>query len=157
MIKLILLIIVALLGGFMQSNFSQPLNSVEQSFSYVQSINILNNNEKLSFKNNLPEFNEVINTLNEVVQNSHNMPAFSVSLHNETINAIKHGVWIELEFDKNLSFNDMPFTALLIQVDSNAGGFNLIRKFNGKYEGRCFYLSLENTMQPLYEKLISLY
>ena len=47
----------------------------------------------------------------------------------------------------------MDFEGLLIKVEKDWHGFNLIRKNNGKYDGRCFYLSLENSMDELYETL----
>ena len=98
----------------------------------------------------------VIDSLFEITENSHEMPAFGVSLDHETREALKTGIWIELEFVGVQEYNGMPFESLLIQVNNNYSGFNLIRRYNGKYEGRCFYLHIENNMQQLYDILVEL-
>ena len=64
------------------------------------------------------------------------MPAVGVSIDNLTREEMKSGSWIELEFDQCYIFNEMPFDALLIKVEKDNYGFNLIRRHNGKYEGR---------------------
>ncbi len=157
MLKIILLAIILLLGGGMQSIEAQTHLGTTQCFSYASSINVINNDEKLTFNSEQQTFQQVIDCLKQITLDSHDMPAFSVSLDYETRQAIKSGLWLELEFNTLQSVNGLPFTALLISVNSNDSGFNLIRKFNGKYEGRCLYLSLEGDMTPLSEKLLSLY
>lgn len=102
------------------------------------------------------KFELVVNGLLEITENSHEMPAFGVSLDHETREALKTGIWIELEFIGVQEYNGMPFESLLMQVNNDHSGFNLVRRYNGKYEGRCFYLHLENNMQQLYDILVEL-
>ena len=157
MLKIILLAIILLLGGGMQNIEVQTHLNTTQCFSYASSINVINNDEKLTFSSEQQTFEQVIECLNQITLNSHDMPAFSVSLDFETRQALKSGLWLELEFNSLQRVNDLPFTSLLISVNSTHSGFNLIRKYNGKYEGRCLYLSLEGDMSLLSEKLLSLY
>ena len=81
------------------------------------------------------------------------MPAFGVSIDELTREDMKNGLWIELCFDGVQSFEAMDFEGLLIKVEKDFHGFNLIRRNNGKYDGRCFYLSLQNSMDKLYEEI----
>ena len=71
------------------------------------------------------------------------MPAFGVSLNDETIQAKQTGVWIELFYETTCLNNEMPFDSLLIQVEPENTGFNVIRKYDDKYDGRCFYIDLK--------------
>ena len=118
---------------------------------FEKTINLIvydNGNKHLYFKGD-DKFEKIYKSLIETTDLSHDMPAFGVSLHNETNNALKKGTWVELVFDTEKSFNDMPFDTLLFKVEAEDSGFNLIRKFDGKYEGRCFYLSLDDNMNNL--------
>ncbi|MBQ7880561.1 MAG: hypothetical protein IJ358_01800 [Clostridia bacterium] len=91
-------------------------------------------------------------TLNKMLKDSRVMPAFGVSIHNETINAMQKGVWLRLSYDETKWVNGMNFDTLLINVEPKYSGFNIIRRNDGLYEGRCYYIDLANsTMQPLYD------
>lgn len=95
----------------------------------------------------------IINSLITTCNNSHEMPAFGVSIHKEAVEAIKTGIWIKLKYNTTQLHNDMPFDELLINVVSEDCGFNIIRGNNGIYEGRCYYVSLEGNMSILYESI----
>lgn len=98
---------------------------------------------------NLNQLNIV---LSDVLDNCHTMPAFGVSIHAETINAIQKGVWLKLQYNGTQTVDGMPFDELLIEVNPDFQGFNIIRGNKGIYEGRCFYINLiNNTMKPLYD------
>lgn len=157
MLKAVCLIIFLLTFSFMQNSSFVNHENIIDCFSSVTSINIYIDNEESSFTKNDDEFSIVLSTLTSLTNDSHEMPAFSVSLDYETKRAIKSGVWLELNFDCNHAVNEMPFSSLLIEVDKNFYGFNLIRKYNGKYEGRCFYLNLnDKSMSSLYSALTSI-
>ena len=124
---------------------------------FGNTINIVvyhNGNKHLFFKGD-DKFEKIYKSLIETTNLSHDMPAFGVSLHDETNNELKTGTWVELVFEFENSFNDMPFDTLLFKVEAENSGFNLIRKFNGKYEGRCFYLSLADNMSKLQKTIDS--
>jgi hypothetical protein len=93
-----------------------------------------------------------------MLQDSHTMPAFGVSIHTETLKAIKNGVWLKLQYNGTQEVDGMPFDELLIEVNPEFSGFNIIRGNKGIYEGRCFYIDLDNiTMELLYDFVIENY
>ena len=63
------------------------------------------------------------------------MPALGVSLHNETLEALKNGKWIRLEFQNQQDFNGLVFSALLFKLEET-GGVNLIREIKGYWWGK---------------------
>lgn len=98
---------------------------------------------------NLQQLNLVIK---DMLQDSHEMPALGVAIHTEILKNIKQGVWLKLQYNGTQYVNDMPFDELLIEVDSDFGGFNIIRGNKGIYDGRCFYVDLVgNSMKLLYD------
>lgn len=86
------------------------------------------------------------NAIKQMLEGSHEMPALGVALHEETIAAMQEGSWVELTYNKEYMYNDMPFDKLLIQVKAEDSGFNIIRHYNNKYDGRCYYVSLAGDM-----------
>lgn len=102
-------------------------------------------------------YNNLFETFKTMIKDSRSMPAFGVSLDHETRNAMKDGTWIEFVFDSTQSHNDMPFDALLINVVPDHTGFNIVRKYQNKYDGRCFYLDIQGNMNPLYDEIIKLF
>ena len=123
---------------------------ITDSFNSVKTISVIKDDETEKFNEDSNEFKNIIKTLKEITEYSHDMPAFGVSIDNLTREEMKVGLWLELEFENTCYFNEMPFDALLIKVEKDAYGFNLIRRHDGEYEGRCFYLSLNESMNKLY-------
>jgi hypothetical protein len=132
-------------GGFMINNNT----SITHFFHEVVSITITKNGEKFSFLKGDDKFETIISALESTTTSSHEMPAYGVSLDGETKSRMQSGTWLELEFKIPKTHNDLPFEALLIEINEDYQGFNLIRKNNNKYDGRCFYLNLENNMKTL--------
>lgn len=130
-------------------------NNLEEVFADSYQIDLLINNEKYEYDNNDQEYYKILVLFDEMLTGSRQVPALGVSLDNETRKAIKNGVWLEFNYDITRYNNDLPFDSLLIEVNQNYGGFNIIRKYNNKYEGRCFYINLENNsrMNKLYNYL----
>ena len=129
------------------------LNNLTNYFFESSKLTIFQNSVKTTFVNGDDKYELVLEALNLICKNSHEMPAFSVAEHKNTIDALGSGTWLELEFDTTKTYNEMPFDSLLIEVDSNFSGFNLIRKYNGKYDGRCFYLNLSSNMEYLFNTI----
>jgi len=131
-----------LMGGNMEiKNIQHYLTSASQA-------QIIIDNNYCS-ADNLQQLNLVIK---DMLQDSHEMPALGVAIHTETLKNIKQGVWLKLQYNGTQYVNDMPFDELLIEVDSDFGGFNIIRGNKGIYDGRCFYVDLVgNSMKPLYD------
>ena len=107
-------------------------------------INCYNDGKIRSIAKDDAGFDNIIDELSEIFDGCKEMPAFGVSLHNDTVNALKYGVWIELLFDKVHIHNGMQYERLLINLIDGSYGFNIIRYYDGKYEGRCFYIDLNN-------------
>ena len=132
-------------------------NSITNYFYEASSMTISHNDKKCLFFKGDDKFELVFNELKATTQNAHDMPAFGVSIHNDTIDAKESSTWIELNFDSPQEFNEMPFESLLFEIKPEDQGFNLIRKVNGKYDGRCFYLNLNSNMKNLYDVLIKIF
>lgn len=100
------------------------------------------------------EQNQIDNLFSEAIEDSFSMPAFAVSLDNLTKEEMKSGLWLEFVFDKTMSINEMPFDSLLVNVNKDQYGINLIRGNDCIYEGRCFYLDLRGkNLDELYDYL----
>ena len=134
-------------GELDMNNSCEGINEINEVIVKVDSVDVIINGERNSCDL------AIKNVILDMMKGSHEMPAFGVSLHNETLSAMNDGVWVELKYNKTYTHNDMPFDALLISVKPEDSGFNIIRNQNGRYEGRCFYISLESNMQSLYEYL----
>lgn len=99
---------------------------------------------------------KVESLLRESLKGARKMPAFGVSLHDETVSAVNSGIWLRFKFSKKYEVDGMPFDEILVQVQKDMYGTNLIRGNDGRYEGRCFYLDLKNNCDKLFEYLSSL-
>lgn len=139
-----ILCVTMLLGGNMkQKTIQQYLSSTSQAQVII--------NGKVNEINDINELNIV---LNEMLQDSHEMPAFGVSIHTETLKAINDGIWLRLQYNGTQVVDEMNFDELLIQVEPNYTGFNIIRGNRGIYEGRCYYIDLmQKDMNTLYNYL----
>jgi len=112
-----------------------------KALEYIRVIYVYDNGDKFEILQS-DVYNKIIVELEDIFINSREMPAFGVSLHEETLESLKNGVWLELEFDDEYNHNGMPYSKLLMQIEPWVTGVNLIRYNKGYYEGRCFYLDL---------------
>lgn len=96
------------------------------------------------------------NVLSQMLQGSHQMPALGVSIHTETIMAINKGVWLRLQYNGTQQVEDMPFDELLIEINPELSGFNIIRGNKGIYDGRCYYIDLNNSTMKILSDYITL-
>lgn len=106
-----------------------------------------------NIKNFYPEtdsYQHILDEWNRLLEGVHLMPAYGVSLNDETQREKEKGIWIEFIFAQSCEYGDMPFEKLLIQVDARFSGVNLIR-YNSDcgYEGRCYYLDFTSDMSQL--------
>lgn len=130
--------------------------SITDYFHLSTSINLFVDGNKQTFEKGDDKYELLLSSLLAITKNALDMPAYAVAENQGTLTQRKKGTWIELEFSSVYEFNELPFDALLIEVNKTFSGFNLIRKQNGKYDGRCFYLRLQNNMQTLSESIKSL-
>ena len=124
--------------------------TIQQYLTSSSQAQVIINNEYKA----VDDINELNSVLNNMLENSHTMPAFGVSIHSETLKALQSGVWLKLQYNGTQTIDEMSFDELLIEVNPDFNGFNIIRGNRGIYEGRCFYIDLiDTTMQPLYDVL----
>lgn len=106
--------------------------------------------------NNIEKLDELKDVVSSMLEDSHTMPAFGVSIHTETLKAIQKGVWLKLQYNGTQVVDEMMFDELLIEVNPEFSGFNIIRGNRGIYEGRCYYIDLTNSsMKELYDFILS--
>lgn len=118
---------------------------LEKLTDYAQSVSVYNSGKETVYPVGTPKFEEICASWNDMTLGARQMPAYGVSLHRETVKEMKKGVWAEFSFGRELSSDGMPFEKLLINVEPEWRGFNLVR-YTAKhgYDGRCFYFDLVN-------------
>ncbi|MBQ9795693.1 MAG: hypothetical protein IJW36_01850 [Clostridia bacterium] len=121
-------------------------DTMQDCIQEIESFYVFKNEKKIKISNaDRSKFNMILKNINEILHQSRLMPAFGVSLHNETLNALEKDTWLQINFNKEMEKNGLLFNSLVFKLELTSG-INLIRLYNGKYEGRCFYLDL---IQPI--------
>lgn len=118
--------------------------NLEHFYSGVIFLNAYVDGKVKTYNKDSKEYDLILEEFKYVCDNAYETPAFGVSLNAETIKAMKNDIWLELVYDKTYEHNGMPFEKLLINLMVNVGGVNLIRAYDGKYDGRCYYLNFKN-------------
>lgn len=118
--------------------------SLEDIVEHIESFEIFDNGEAKKISQEEKDFSMIKLNLKNLFSSSRLMPAFGVSLHNETIKEMQKDIWLKINFNNVLNKNGLPFSSLLFKLE-NVQGFNLIRFYNNKYDGRCLYLDLDNS------------
>ncbi len=88
------------------------------------------------------EFEKILSAWGETLKEGRQMPAFGVSIDRLTREEMKTGLWIEFLFANEERCMGMPFESLLVGIRGEYRGFNVIRRTEGLYQGRCFYIDL---------------
>ena len=114
-------------------------NEIINCLDFIESYTIYSNGNIKTIDKNNYDFKKLTQNIKNLFLNARVMPAFGVSLHNDTISALQSASWLEINFCKELNINDLPFNSLLFKLEETYG-INLIRKHNIKYDGRCIYL-----------------
>lgn len=112
-------------------------------FEKAASVTVIKDGVKTQYVCTSEQFDRILKALKKGIANSRLMPAFGVSLQDETLSAMTAGEWVEFDFQKRVDEFEMPFERLLIEVVPDYAGINIIRftKEYG-YTGRCFHLDL---------------
>ena len=118
-------------------------NIIYECLQYVESFNLYKSGKKEIILNSNKNFDSIFENIKNIFAQARLMPAFGVSLHNDTLEELQSNTWLEINFSSEQVVNDLNFTALLFKLEETAG-INLIRKHNSQYEGRCIYLDFEN-------------
>ena len=128
------------------------LNSITQ---YANCVNVYIEGEQQIYPVGAEKFDEICAQWNAMIDSARIMPAFGVSLHNETIGEMKKGVWVEFGFNGQYSSNGMSYEKLLVAVRPDWRAFNIVRYTAERgYDGRCFHYDLvTKTMAEFYNVL----
>lgn len=119
-------------------------NEMIKSLDDIKDIYIFNNGKGFCYKKDSQEYTKIVKNLKKVYGDAVLMPAFGVSLHNETMAAMNDGLWLKIEYNKKQEIGGLPFTSLVIYLEKEpVWGFNIIREYNGELDGRCLYLNLD--------------
>lgn len=121
------------------------VDNMSECTQFIESFDIFTNGNKKVVSANDKEFETLKLKVNNLFNNSRVMPAFGVSLHLETLNALKSDEWLQINFNQELNQNGLIFSSLLFKLEET-NGINLIRKYNGEYEGRCIFLDFIQTI-----------
>jgi len=138
----------------MPNHKSISFPTIYEAIKGCEKVEIVVDNITTVVDNGSDNYTQIFDELDKMLNNAHEMPAFGVSLDNEVNEALKTGVWLKLIYSDTITYNEMTFDTLLIEVQKNWNGFNIHRGNNGIFEGRCYYISLTDTnMDNLYELL----
>ncbi len=123
-------------------------NNLADILDNIESFSIFTNGKTNVIDFKMGKFLNVKNKLKDVFNHARLMPAFGVSLHEETQRELESGNWLQINFQNEQTQNGLSFNSLLFKLEETQG-FNLIRLFNKKYEGRCLFLDLDETIDLL--------
>lgn len=130
------------------------MDTVLEQIAAAHSIVVYQDGKKSEFVAGDKYFKLLLATWKNMTAKAVCMPAFGVSIDELTRKQMQSGVWIEFRFREASECDGLPFEALLMQVGRGWRGCNLIRLWEGKYFGRCFYIDLGmGTMDDLMNKI----
>lgn len=118
-------------------------NTMKKYVNQIESFSIFTNGECKCVLSGGNEFEKIFNKIEKILCGSRVMPAFGVSLHDETQNVLRSDVWLQINFNETQEKDGMPFDSLLFKLEVTSG-INLIRLHHGQYEGRCIYLDFDD-------------
>ena len=130
--------------------------AIESITEYADGVIVYVDGNQTAYRVGEERFQEICAEWNGMVSTAHRMPAFGVSLHAETVNALKVGVWAEFTFPQTFSTDGMHYQKLLVSVNPEWRAFNIIRYSAERgYDGRCFHLDLGGkSMQSFYNCIV---
>ena len=139
--KLLFCLLLTLGVFFMPSKNINQINNIQDCFNNSTTINLIIDGDFKTFNQNSKQYKNYV----DIVKTTKKL----------TKQEIKNGVWIQFNFDRVYKNSQMPFDGLLIKIENQSYGLNLIRKYNNKYDGRCFYLNLEIDTSNFYNELLN--
>lgn len=123
-------------------------------FSEAQMVKVYNDGQEIVMSQQVKS--EFDTLFVEALDDARQMPAFGVSIHKLTVEEMKSGIWVKFIYQQTMEADGMPFDELLVHVQKDMHGVNIIRGNGGTYNGRCFYLDLDGTLDKVYDFLANL-
>ena len=102
------------------------------------------------------EQTEIKNLLIIAFGNAVQMPAYSVCIDEFVKEEINEGYWLKIIYNDTQIKDEMHYDELLIHIENNLKGVNILRGNDGKFEGRCYYFILENNLNDVYQYIDTL-
>lgn len=129
---------------------------IENIKKYANGVTVYHDGKRYEYLAGSAPFNDICTVWENTFNGSRQMPALGVSLQQETLSALKYGVWLEFSFPKTYCSWDLPFEKLLIKLSTDLSCFDIIRYTSQYgYEGRCLHFNLMgNTLSNLYAQAI---
>lgn len=104
---------------------------------------VYNDNNISQYDRGTEKYDYILGEWSGLIADGYEMPAYGVSLDELTRKDMKCGLWVEFVFDGRCEYNEMPFEKLLVKVEEEYMGFNVVRYMSDVgYSGRCFYIQL---------------
>lgn len=148
--KRILILLMLFCSWFIPRDDRSEYTNIQESFFYAQKVRVIVNGDSYLFEFSGDFYDGLMSEMRAVFKGSYQVPSLGVSLDKTTREDMQTGYWVEFLFE-NVSYNsDMPFESLLIKLENNSYGLNVIRKYQDKYEGRNFYINLKRDTSNLY-------
>ena len=123
-------------------------------FSEAQMVKVYNDGQEIVMSQQVKSDFDTLFV--EALDGARQMPAFGVSIHKLTVEEMKSGIWVKFIYQQTMEADGMPFDELLVHVQKDMHGVNIIRGNGGSYNGRCFYLDLNGTLDEVYDFLANL-
>ena len=117
-------------------------NELERLSREIQSVDIFRQGKITHLDRGDKIFDKLLGKVKAKLENARILPALAVGIHEEVEKEIQKGLWIQINFGETKTVNDLPFDSLLIKAEVG-NGYNLIRKYNGEYGGRCIYVYID--------------
>ena len=134
------------------------MEEIHEAFDYSDKISVYNDGKVAQYNSGTDNYNTILSGWKCIIEGAHQMPAFGVSIDRLTREELKKGLWVEFDFEKELKVWEMPFEKLLVNINKDFFGFNIIRyTAEYGYDGRCFYLDLVNkNMAEFYDLILKI-
>lgn len=134
------------------------MEEVSEVFCYSENITIYQDGVSCEYVCGSDGYKQTLDGWLNLLEGSHQMPAFGVSINALTLKEREKGLWVEFGFKKEYEVSGLPFEKLLIEVNPDYYGFNIIRFTSDRgYDGRCFYIDLVNkNMADFYDILLKI-
>lgn len=117
-------------------------NELHNLVENVSSVDIIRNGRISNISIESKYFSTFRDKIVDKLKNARVLPALAVCSHEEVMENIKSGDWIQINFDETKELNGLPFDSLLFNM-REGNGYNLIRKYQGEYGGRCIFVYIE--------------
>ena len=117
-------------------------------FKEAKSITVYKNGKSQEFAHNNQTFEDIKGAFLELIYNAYEVPNFAFADDNEIKQNLANGYFIKFNFAESITYNDLPFSALLIKIEEDSHSLDIIKEQDDDFSGRFFCLNTDkNTTQ----------